>query len=132
MKHHVRTPPLWRAWVETVLADPATLRVLDGRALPVEVLRQVASAESGLARHGVVRAQTATIAELLELPEELVMKARLALVHLGVLLYLRADDGALWRELIIPPWLGKSRALPDNVQRALDRITAADDQHAYV
>lgn len=122
MKNHRRTPPLWRAWVEMQLGTPAAAGMLEGRDLAVDFVRQVASAEAGLARYGTVHVQTPALADLLQAPVDRVMRARLALVHLRVMVFSRANDGALVRDLELPLVLRPDKKLPPELEVALERL----------
>ena len=122
MKNHRRTPPLWRAWVEMQLDTPAAARMLEERELSVDFVRQVASAEAGLARYGSVHVQTPVLADLLQAPVEEVTRARLALVHLKVVVYTRGDDGTLARDLDLPLVLRPGRKLPPALEVALEQL----------
>lgn len=122
MKNHRRTPPLWRAWVEMQLDTPAAARMLDERELAVDFVRQIASAEAGLARFGTVHVETPVLADLLQVPVEQVMRARLALVHLKVVVFTRADDGTLVRDLDLPLVLRPGKKLPPALEVALERL----------
>jgi len=124
MRDQPRTPPLWRAWVETLLEKPTTRHMIDERGLSIELVRQVASAEAGLARCGLVRQPSAAVADLLQFDVDDVVRARLLLVHLRAIVMVRIGDG-LGRQLMLPQLLQRGKVLPVEVQVALARINDA-------
>jgi len=121
MRNQPRTPPLWRAWVETLLEKQSTRRMIEERFLTIDVVRQVASAESGLARFGLVRQSSAGVADLLQLPIDDVVRARLLLVHLRAIVMVRIG-GDIGRQLMLPQLLQRGKVLPPEVLVALDRM----------
>ncbi len=92
------------------------------RSLTLETVRRVAAAEAGLARYAVVRAPSTVLADLLQLEVEVVVRARLLLVHLGAIVMVRIEGGALGRQLVLPQLLQRGKTLPADVRTALDRI----------
>ena len=122
MRDHRRTPPLWRAWVETLLERNTTDRMLVERFLTIDAVRQVASAEAGLARYSLVRTPSPVLADLLQLDVDVVVRARLLLVHLNTIVIVRADGGELVRQLVLPQLLQRGKTLPSELLTALERL----------
>ena len=109
-----------------MLEKTSTQQMLQERDLSVDTVRQVASAEAGVARFGVVRLSSEGMADLLQLHIDDVVRSRLLLVHLNAVVMVRGGDDGLMRQLVLPQLLQRGKVLPPSVVTALEALTSRE------